>query len=156
MRFFQKLLHAMARAFRTMTRPILDAAGRIIGWVTPASEPLPADPVDQAQEEIADSRKSLSHAKKADPVAGIRHALLLIARGEAVPHDRLGGIRDTVRNQLRSMTKDHAKALLKVGDSDLERWLSTSMPPSVEIKRRQRRPGAALKPRSVPSLVPTP
>lgn len=153
MRFLQKLLHAMVRAFKTMARPILDAAGRNVGWVTPSPEPMPSDPIDLAQEEIADSRKSTVQTKRADPVAGIRHALLLIARGEAVPHDRLSGIRDTVKNQLRSMTRDHAKALLKVGDQDLERWLSTSMPPSIEIKRRRRR-GASLKPQSGLRLAP--
>lgn len=154
MRFLQRLMHAISRALKLMSRPILDAAGRVIGWVTPSPDPTPADPVDLAEMEIADSRNSTAQTKKADPIAGIRHALLLIARGEPVPHDRLTGIRDTVKNQLRSMTRDHAKALLKVGDSDLERWLSTSMPPSVEIKRR--RPKAAPALRSELGLVPVP
>lgn len=156
MRFLQRLLHAISRALKLMSRPILDAAGRIIGWVTPSPEPMPSDPVDLAEAEIADSRKSTPHTKKPDPISGIRHALLLIARGEAVPHDRLSGIRDTVKNQLRSMTNEHARALLQVNNQDLERWLSTSMPPSVEVKRPERRQARTATLRSELGLAPAP
>ena len=155
MRFLQRLMHAMAHALESMAKPVLDAAGRIICWMTPAPEPIPADPVDLAQGEIAESVKT-RQMKMTDPVSGIRHALLLIARGEAVPHDRLAGIRDTVRNQLRSMTKEHARALLQANNQDLERWLSTSMPPSVEIKRPGRRLTRTPGRRSVPVLAPAP
>ena len=155
MRFLQRLMHAMAHALKFMAKPVLDAAGRIIGWMTPAPELLPADPVYLAQEEIAESVNG-PKMKMPDPVSGIRHALLLIARGEAVPHDRLGGIRDTVRNQLGSMTKEHARALLQVNNQDLERWLSTSMPPSVEINRPGRRLTRPPGRRSELGLVPVP
>jgi len=151
-------MKALTRAFMTIARSILDVVGRVIGWVTPVAEaPAPAfDDFDVGQKEIAASENRQEQEKKPDPVSEIRHALAMIARRQPLPNQRLQGVSEPIRNQLKSMTRNHAKALLATSDEQIERWLSTSMPPSVEIKRRSRRPRQAVKQRHDLGLVPTP